>query len=195
MATYGARNPLYLDLPRPGRAGLPFVLLAVAAGAFEIDSRLPWIVGVLAAGFFVGAAGLRAFRAWHELESVRRNLDRLIVLEPHGSATSAFALWRSLELTAPSYRKAIAREVDRVLSLLDRSSLPGASPLRRPAARRSEDLLRVLAARLRDDRPVAARGILLACQLLRDPGSPLFSDESEHLLPRALKRVLGALET
>jgi hypothetical protein len=37
--------------------------------------------------------------------------------------------------------------------------------------------------------------VLLARQVLRDPGSPLFSDESEHLLPQALKRVLGALET
>jgi hypothetical protein len=42
---------------------------------------------------------------------------------------------------------------------------------------------------------VTARGVLLARQLLRDPGSPLFSEEAEHLLPRALKRVLGALET
>ena len=73
--------------------------------------------------------------------------------------------------------------------------LPGASPLRRPAARRCEDLLQLLSARLAGDRPVTARGVLLARQLLRDPGSPLFSDESEHLLRRALKRVLGALET
>jgi hypothetical protein len=195
VATYGNRNPIYLDLPRPGRAALPFVLLALAAAGFEIDRRLPWIVGVLAAGFFGGAAGLRAFRASRELEAVRRNLDRLIVLEPHGSTASTFALWRSLELTAPTYRNGIAREVDRVLSLLDRSSLPGASPLRRPAARRSEDLLRLLATRLKDERPVTARGVLLARQLLRDPGSPLFSEESEHQLPRALKRVLGALET
>jgi hypothetical protein len=79
--------------------------------------------------------------------------------------------------------------------MLDPKSLPGASPLRRPAARRSEDLLRLLSAKLAGDQPVTARGVLLARQLLRDPGSPLFSDESEHLLPRALKRVLGALET
>ena len=79
--------------------------------------------------------------------------------------------------------------------MLDRGSLPGASPLRRPAARRCESLLRLVVARLGDDRPVTARGVLLARQLLREPGSPLFSDESEHLLPRALKRVLGALET
>jgi hypothetical protein len=186
---------MFLDLPRPGRAALPFTLLAVAALGFEADRRLPWIVGALAAAFFGGAAALRAYRARRELESVRRTVDRLIVLEPHSSETSALVRWRALELTAPTYRKALRREVVRVLSMLDPGSLPGASPLRRPAARRCEDLLQLLSARLGDNRPVTARGVLLARQLLRDPGSPLFSDESEHLLPRAIKRVLGALET
>jgi hypothetical protein len=183
------------DLPRPGRAALPFLLLCVAALGFEADRRLPWIVGALAAASFGSAAALRAYRARRELEAVRRTVDRLIVLEPHSSETSALVRWRSFELTAPGYRLRLARETNRVLSMLDPKSLPGASPLRRPAARRSEDLLRLLAAKLAGDQPVTARGVLLARQLLRDPGSPLFSDESEHLLPRALKRVLGALET
>jgi hypothetical protein len=88
----------------------------------------------------------------------------------------------------------VRREVERVLSLLDPGSLPGASPLRRPAARRHADRLEALRDRLADDRPIAARGVLLARQLLRDPGSPLWSDESEHQLRRAVERVLGALE-
>ncbi|HEY8705725.1 MAG TPA: hypothetical protein VIL98_13295 [Gaiellaceae bacterium] len=194
MATV-ARAPIVLDLPRPGRAALPFVLLCVAALGFEADRRLPWIVGLLAAGSFGGAAALRAYRARRELEAIRRTVDRLIVLEPHSSETSPLVRWRCLELTAPAYRKSVAREVERVLSMLDPGSLPGASPLRRPAARRCDDLLQLLSATLASDHPVTARGVLLARQFLRDPGSPLFSDESEHLLPRALKRVLGALET
>jgi hypothetical protein len=194
VATY-ARPSTVLDLPRPGRAALPFVLLCVAALGFEADRRLPWIVGALAAGSFGTAAALRAYRARRELEAVRRTVDRLIVLEPHSSETSALVRWRSFELTAPAYRTLLARETERVLRMLDPKSLPGASPLRRPAARRSEDLLRLLSARLAGDKPVTARGVLLARQLLRDAGSPLFSDESEHLLPQALKRVLGALET
>jgi hypothetical protein len=171
------------------------VVLCVAALGFEADPQLPWIVGVLVSGAFGGAAALRAYRERRELEAVRRTIDRLIVLEPHSSETSALVRWRSLELTAPASRKTVAREVERVLSLLDPGSLPGASPLRRPAARRCEDLLRLLSATLAGDHPVTARGVLLARRLLRDPGSPLFSDESEHLLPRELKRVLGALET
>ena len=193
MASYaGARA---LDLPRPGRAAAPFVVLCVAALGFEFDPQLPWIVGALAAVSFGSAAALRAVHARRELAAVRRNIDRLIVHEPHSSEKSALARWRALEVTAPEFRKGVQREVKRVLSLLDPGSLPGASPLRRPAARRCADLLEQLRDRLGDDRPVAARGVLLARQLLRDPGSPLWSDESEHLLPRALKRVLGALET
>ncbi len=190
-----ANTLTFLDLPRPGRAALPFVILCLAALGFEADRRLPWIVGAIAAGSFGAAAALRAYRARRELEAVRRTVDRLIVLEPHSSETSALVRWRALELTAPTYRKTLARETDRILSMLDPRLLPGASPLRRPAARRSEDLLRLLSAKLASEHPVTPRGVLLARQLLRDPGSPLFSDESEHLLQRALKRVLGALET
>ena len=193
MASYTGTPAL--DLPRPGRAAAPFVVLGVAALGFEIDPQLPWIVGALAAVSFGSAAALRAVHARRELAAVRRNIDRLIVHEPHSSEKSALARWRALEVTTPEFRRSVQREVKRVLSLLDPGSLPGASPLRRPAARRCADLLEQLRDRLGDDRPVAARGVLLARQLLRDPGSPLWSDESEHLLPRALKRVLGALET
>lgn len=171
------------------------MLLCIGALGFEADRRLPWIVGLLTAGSFGAAAALRAYRAHRELDAVRRTIDRLLVLEPHSSETSALARWRALEVTAPEFRKGVQREVKRVLSMLGPGSLPGASPLRRPAARRSSDLLEQLRDRLGNDRPVAARGVLLARELLRDPGSPLWSDESEHLLPRALKRVLGALET
>jgi hypothetical protein len=190
-----ARTPAFLDIPRPGRAALPFAVLGLAALGFEADPRLPWIVGLIASAAFGGAAGLRAYRARRELDAVRRTVDRLIFQAPHSSEASQLVRWRSLELTAPSYRLVLARETGRVLRMLDPGSLPGASPLRRPAARRSEDLLQLLQQRLAGDRPVTARGVLLARQLLRDPGSPLFSEEAEHLLPRALKRVLGALET
>ena len=48
--------------------------------------------------------------------------------------------------------------------------------------------------RLADERPVAARGVLLAQALLRDAASPLYSEETEHLLAPTLRRMLGALE-
>jgi hypothetical protein len=183
-----------LDLPRPGRAAAPFAVLGVVALGFEADTRLPWIAGVLAFTAFGAAAGMRAVRARRELDAVRRNVDRLILHEPHSSELSALAHWRAAEVTAPAYLAGLQREVERVLSLLDPGSLPGASPLRRPMARSCTDLLEQLRDGLGGDREVAARGVLLARRLLRDPGSPLWSDEAEHQLPRALVRVLGALE-
>ncbi len=149
---------------------------------------------MIAAAAFAGAGGLRALHARHELAVVRRSAERLIAQEPHSVETSLLARWRSAELTAPASRAALAREATRVVRLLDPASLPTASPLRRVAGRRSEDLLSQLAARLADDKPVTARGVLLARQLLQDPAGPLYSDESEHLLPHALKRVLWVLE-
>ena len=77
---------------------------------------------------------------------------------------------------------------------LDPGLLPSASPLRRPAARASLDLLEKLEQRLAGESPVAARGVLLAQALLRDASSPLYSEETEHLLGPALRRILGALE-
>ena len=158
MAAYaGVRT---LDLPRPGRAAAPFVVLCLVALCLEADPRLPWIAGALASAAFAGAAGLRVVRAQRELGTLRRNVDRLIVLEPHSSETSALAHWRSAEVTAPAFRRGVEREVERVLSLLDPGSLPGASPLRRPMARSCTDLLQQLHDRIGDERPVAARGVL-----------------------------------
>jgi len=48
--------------------------------------------------------------------------------------------------------------------------------------------------RLGDARPISARGILLAQVFLRDPESPLYSEANALLLPRTLRRILGALE-
>jgi hypothetical protein len=183
-----------LDLPRPGRAAAPFVVLCVVALALEADPGLPWVAGALASASFGGAAAVRALAAHRELDAVRRSVDRLIVLEPHSSSTSALAHWRAAELTTPEFRNRLAREVDRVLSLLDPGSLPGSSPLRRPSARRHADRLESLRDRLLDERAVTARGVLLARRLLRDSDSPLWSDESEHQLGEMLVRVLGALE-
>ena len=44
--------------------------------------------------------------------------------------------------------------------------------------------------RLGDERPVSARGVLLARGLLRDPASPLYSDDAERLLARRNRRNL-----
>jgi hypothetical protein len=183
-----------LDLPRPGRDALVFAVLVIAALALNADPSLPWQAGVAAAGFFAAAGAVRTARERRDLAAVRRSADRVIVEAPHSRDASELVRWRCGELTSRGTRDSLRREVERLRHSLDPARLPSASPLRRPVVRGSDDLLADLAARLGDERPVAARGILLSRALLRDPDSPLYADASALLLPRTIRRVLGALE-
>src|SRR5690348_1955032 len=157
-----------LDLPRPFRAAAPLVLLAALAGAADLDPRLPWVVGVFGAGCFAVAALVRATRARIEFAAVRRTADRLIVHEARSRDASELVRWRCDELTTRDARDALRREVERVLAELDPRKLPSASPLRRPAARANEDLIRAVADRLGTSKPISARGVLITQSLLRD---------------------------
>jgi hypothetical protein len=189
-----ANRPASLDLPRPFRAAWPLLALALIALLLEVDPRLPWLLGLAGAVCFAAAGAVRAALARRELAAVRRTADRLIVFAPRSRDASALTRWRAEELTDPEERARLRRDLERTLRRLDPAHLPSASPLRRPAARRHEELLRALAARVDDGRPVAARGILLTRRLLREPDSPLYAEDGEELLARALVRALGALE-
>jgi len=137
---------------------------------------------------------VRAQRERIALGHVRRAADRLIVHELRSRDASGLVRWRCEKLTSRASLDALKREIERVLRDLDPATLPSASPLRRPAARANEAQLRALADRLGESRPVTARGVLLVRSLLHDGGSPLYAEDAELLLPRALTRVLGALE-
>lgn len=171
------------------RSAWPFLLLAAAALALDADPRLPWIAGAVGAAFFTGAAAVRAAQASRDLRRERIVADRLIL-----SGEGAHVAWRSRELTGPHSRLQLRHELERTLRSLSETRLPSASPLNRPAARRSAELFELLAERLDSPEPVSARGVLVARQLLRDPGSPLYSVHGDELLPRALTRALAELE-
>jgi hypothetical protein len=183
-----------LDLPGPGRAAAPLLALAVAAALFEVDPALPWVLGAAAAVCFTVAAVVRATRARLELRAVRRTADRIIVHELRTNDASELVRWRCDELTSRASTDALRAEVLRLVGDLDPRRLPSASPLRRAAARANVDRLHALADRLGSSRPVSARGVLLVRSLLRDGASPLYADDADVLLPRALARVLSALE-
>jgi hypothetical protein len=183
-----------LDLPRPGKAALPYAALAICALALDFDPRLPWLAGVAGALLFATAGSVRTLRAQHELVLVRRTADRLIVHNPISRDASDLVRWRCNELTTRAKRESLRRDIQGVLRSLDPARLPSASPLKRPAARGSRELFVALAARLADEKPVAARGILLAQALLRDAASPLYADDADTLLAPALRRITGALE-
>jgi hypothetical protein len=176
------------------RSPTALFLLAAAALAFDADPRLPWIAGVAGAVFFGSAATVRELQARRELRHRRATADRLILQAPRHAGTSELTAWRARELTAAPAREELRREIEQLLRALSPDRLPSASPLNRPAARHNSDLLLVLAGRLGDGNPVAARGVLLTRALLREAGSPLYNEQAGELLPRALSRALGALE-
>ncbi len=192
MAAHGPRFGT-LDLPHPGRAALPLLALAALALALELDPTLR-TAGLVAAGCFSVAAAGRALRARRELAGIRRAVDRLIVTDPRGGEVSELIQWRAHELVDSEGRAALRCEVERTLHQLDPAHLPSSSPLRRAALRPHADLLRAIADRLADERPVTARGMLLVRSLLRDPGSPLYGETAPGELARLLARVRGALD-
>jgi hypothetical protein len=173
---------------RPLRSAAPFAVLAAVALAFVADPRLPWFAPAAGAAPFAAAAGLRGLQARRDLRRRRAAADRLIL------AGSALAVWRVDELTSRAMREGLRRDVERTLRALSPDRLPSASPLNRTAARRNEALLGRLAERLDSGEDVSPRGVLLARALLRDDDSPLYNDGVDLLLPRALTRILGALE-
>jgi hypothetical protein len=181
-----------VDLPRPGRAALPLVVVALVALALEAAPQLR-LAGVAAAACFALAAAIRAERARAELHAIRRSADRLILASAVGVEGSDVVRWRTLELVDPATRQGLARELDQTLRSVAPSRLPSASPLRRGVARRHGELLQRLRERMLDSRPVTARGVLQLRRLLRDPASPLYDDHAGDL-SRALARVLAELE-
>ncbi len=181
-----------MDLPRPGRAALPLLAIALVALVLEAAPQLR-LAGVGAAACFALAAAVRAERARAELRAIRRSADRLILASAVGVEGSDVVRWRTLELVDPATRHGLARELDRTLRRIDPARLPSASPLRRGVARRHGEMLGRLEQRMLDGRPVTARGVLQLRRLLRDPASPLYDDHAGDL-SRALARVLVELE-
>src|SRR5262249_30218430 len=129
-----------LDLPRPGRAALPLVALAVVALALQAAPQ-PRLARAAAPVCFALAAFRRAARAKADLATVRRAADRLILTDAHAAEGSDVVRWRTLELVATGSREGLARELEQTLRRTDPARLPSASPLRRGVARRHRELL------------------------------------------------------
>lgn len=92
--------------------------------------------------------------------------------------------WRVQELTRDEHRLDVARSLTQLVHGADRGALPGSSPVDRVAVRHARASLLALASRLADlDRPVAARGVLLANRLACDSRSP-FYDRARARLAR-----------
>jgi hypothetical protein len=126
-------------------------------------------------------------RAWLERRRARSEADDWI---RHGFE-SRFR-WRVEELTTQRERKLCVRSLRGVLGELGGTRLPGAAPLRTSALRSHVALLAAIEARLLDDAPVTAVGMLAVDELLTSPGSCLFTDVDD--VESELRAVLTKLE-
>ena len=126
-------------------------------------------------------------RAWRERRRARAEADYWI---RHGF-DSRFQ-WRVDELTTPRERKLCARSLRGVLGELGGAKLPGAAPLRTNQLRPHIALLEAIEARLLDDAPVTALGMLAVNELLTSPASCLFADVDD--VESELRAVLTKLE-
>jgi len=182
-----------LGIPRPFRSAWPFLALAVVGLALDADHRLPWLVGAGIAAVFLVAGGARLAEAELRLRGLRAAADRQIlrgVAKPY----SEFLTWRAGELAEDRWRRRVERPLRRLVRSLERSTLPGASPVNRVAGRRHLDALREILERLDDRAPVGARGVLLAHDFLTSPGSPLYAREREAAFPRTLREIRRELD-
>jgi hypothetical protein len=103
--------------------------------------------------------------------------------------------WRVQELTADEHRLEVARSVTALVHDADRKALPGASPVNRVAVRRARAALLALASHLADlDRPVAARGVLLAERLACDSRSPFYDRSRARRARMETEHARQALE-
>jgi hypothetical protein len=100
--------------------------------------------------------------------------------------------WRVAELTTSRERRSCARSVRGVLRELSGSKLPGPLPLRVTALRPNAALLEQIEARLLDEQPVSAVGMVAVNELLTSPGSCLFSEVAD--VASSLQTVLTKLE-
>ena len=126
-------------------------------------------------------------RTWLERRRARAEADDWI----QRGFESRYA-WRVDELTSPRERKLCARSLHSVLGDLSSSRLLSAAPLRASQLRSHIALLGAIEARLLDDAPVAAVGMLAVNELLTSPGSCLYSDVDD--VESELRAVLTKLE-
>ena len=126
-------------------------------------------------------------RAWLKRRRARTEADHWI-----GHGFQSRYPWRVAELTAPRERKLSARSLHGVLAEINGSKLPGAAPLRVASLRPHVELLELIEARLLDNEPVSAVGMLAVEELLTSPGSCLFTQTADA--ETALRAVLVKLE-
>jgi hypothetical protein len=124
----------------------------------------------------------------------RERLDRLL-LEGADPVTTPELTLRAFQHTRPASRVALAASLDDAVAsaATRRRRSPTAAPLARGAIAAARPELQELARSLREDRIVAARGVVRARRLLTDGSGPLYVESGDGALRRAAQAALSAL--
>jgi hypothetical protein len=112
-------------------------------------------------------------------------------------ASSALLALRARQLTSSQERAALSGTLQRTIEEARRPSRGrfGAVPIRRRAVIEADEPLRVMIARLRDSRPVAAEGMALINRIITDgTWSPLYNATAPGALRRLTVLATAALE-
>ena len=106
-------------------------------------------------------------------------------------------LWRAQKLVEPKERVGFADSIERIIEDVGRGGMqmtPGPQIVTRSAIKDNRALLRVLAERLRGDRPQGLRGLAMTDLLVRYGDSQLYRARSPLRLKWKLLEILAALD-
>ena len=183
-------------LPWPLPAAVFYATLAGAAIVVAFGIGLSWRLTLVAAAACLLVALGQVARMRLALARRRRTADRLLRTGVRVHPQSELLMWRAAELTSDHNRKMLAGSLRRVVREVDRPSLMTAVPLNRRNLRPHLPLVRWLADRLASlERPVAAQGMVLVEELLRDGFvSPLYLGGRREGLREIIERCLAALD-
>ena len=156
--------------------------------SYDAPTRPPF--GFSAFGAVAGV--VERMRQRRELAAARRGADRDILRHRLPSLRHS---WRIAELVAPKNRLELARTIRTTVADAQQRYALNARPVNRRAVRNDAERLLALGDRLADiDRPVEARGVLLAQHLLSEESSPVYDPTRPEALPFYVDAALEALE-
>jgi hypothetical protein len=105
---------------------------------------------------------------------------------------------RAQQLASPVMRAELASRVSGAVELADRGFEPTTIttriPIRRTRVRACRRWLLQIVQRLRDDRPLAVRGLAMTALLLEDDSGPLYADGPPGELEKTVRTTLVQLD-
>lgn len=185
-------------LPRPLHSVLPYLAIGGLAGVLGASGALratAWTAVLIAS--LAGGTGALAW-AWIRRRQLSVCADAWLTHERGHRPSPGVLRDRTHTLLAPRHRRMVAGSLRRVACEPERSSGPSARvPLDLSAVRACQPQLVRAAADLEDvSQPVSARAVVLAEELITDPGSPIYrhAHSGAQALEERLRQTLFELE-